>query len=242
MNRIVDIHGHYVFGVDDGAETLPMALEMITSAYAQGVRDIMCTSHDSAYIPAYRKNIALLQECMDESGIHVTLHPGCEILCERVYFDYILKNLKQGKLLHMGPSKYVLTEFAPGTDIAEIGSFVSSIRTECDCEPIIAHMERYIWLRNDPAVFETIRKLHVPVQINAYSLVEEREEDIRDFARKLLQEKLVTFIGSDAHRTVNLASGVQYICETCEEDYVKDICYRNAQRLLLQKEDAFFLT
>ncbi len=85
MNRIVDIHGHYVFGVDDGAETLPMALEMIKSAYAQGVRDIVCTSHDSAYIPAYRKNIALLQECLKECGIHVTLHPGCEILCERVY-------------------------------------------------------------------------------------------------------------------------------------------------------------
>ena len=32
MTKIVDIHGHYVFRVDDGAETLPMALEMIHSA------------------------------------------------------------------------------------------------------------------------------------------------------------------------------------------------------------------
>ena len=47
MTKIVDIHGHYVFGVDDGAETLPMALEMINSAYAHGVRNIVCTSHDS---------------------------------------------------------------------------------------------------------------------------------------------------------------------------------------------------
>ena len=50
---------------------------------------------------------------------------------------------------------------------------------------------------------------------------------------KLLQEKLVTFIGSDAHRTVHLASGVQYICETCDEDYAADVCWRNAERLLL---------
>ena len=233
MNKIIDIHGHYVFGVDDGTETLPMALEMIHSACAQGVTDIVCTSHDSAFIPAYRKNMALLQECLDKSGIDVTLHPGCEILCERVCLDYILKNLKQGRLLHMGPSKYVLTEFAPWTDIAEISEFVSRIRTECGCEPILAHLERYIWLRHDPAVFETIRKLRLPVQINAYSLVEERDEDIRDFARKLLQEKLVTFIGSDAHRTVQLASGVQYIRETCDEDYAADVCWRNAERMLL---------
>ena len=86
----------------------------------------------------------------------------------------------------MCPSKYVLTEFLPGSDIVEIGSFVSRIRTECDCEPIIAHMERYIWMCHDPAVFETIRQLHVPVQINAYSLVEEKEE-----ARRLLQEDAV---------------------------------------------------
>ena len=53
MTKIVDIHGHYVFGVDDGAETLPMALDMIHSACVQGVTDIVCTSHDSAFIPAY---------------------------------------------------------------------------------------------------------------------------------------------------------------------------------------------
>ena len=76
MNKIIDIHGHYVFGVDDGAETLPMALEMIHSACAQDVTDIVCTSHDSAFLPAYRKNMALLQECLNESGIPVTPHPG----------------------------------------------------------------------------------------------------------------------------------------------------------------------
>ena len=59
-----------------------MALEMINLAYAQGVRDIVCTSHDSACIPAYRNNMALLQECLDASGIDVTLHPGYEILCD----------------------------------------------------------------------------------------------------------------------------------------------------------------
>ena len=41
MNKIIDIHGHYVFGEDDGAETLPMALDMIHSACVQGVTDIV---------------------------------------------------------------------------------------------------------------------------------------------------------------------------------------------------------
>jgi len=32
---------------------------------------------------------------------------------------------------------------------------------------------------------------------------------------------------------VNLASGVQYIRETCGEDYAADVCWRNAERMLL---------
>lgn len=39
-----------------------------------------------------------------------------------------------------------------------------------------------------------------PIQINAYSLSEEKNAIRRDFARQLLKDKMVMFIGSDAHR------------------------------------------
>ena len=65
------------------------------------------------------------------------------------------------------------------------------------------------------------------VQVNAYSLAETDNEGVRDFARRLLQEKLVTFIGSDTHgtghRPVSLASGVRYIHETCDGEYAADV-------------------
>ena len=66
MYRVVDVHGHYVFGVDDGARSLTMSLEMIKDAYDQGVRDIFCTSHDSAHVLVYKRNLELLRECLAE--------------------------------------------------------------------------------------------------------------------------------------------------------------------------------
>ena len=237
--RVVDIHGHYVFGVDDGARSMKMSLEMIKSAYDQGVRDIFCTSHDGMGFYEYKRNLMLLRKCLENKGIEVGLHAGNEIVCQAVCLDEVIGGITDGLILKMGSSHYVLMEFASWITGEEIVECVESLRSEAGIEPIIAHIERYRWVHDDEPFISDIRKMKIPVQINAYSLVEEDDEDVRGFARRLLAEGLVTFIGSDAHRTDHrppmLTSGIEYIYETCDEEYAADVCYRNAERLLLEK-------
>ena len=236
--KITDAHGHYVFGVDDGAESLEMSLKMIQSSYDQGVRHIFCTSHDSAHVLYYKRNLAALRERLEELNMDVTLHSGCEIYCGEDYVGEVIEKLECGDLLPMGCSKYVLLEFSPWTDTEEIVWCVQRIRRETEFEPIIAHMERYLWLQEDSEILSAIRENNLLVQINAYSLTETSSEGTKNFARKLLQEKLVTFIGSDTHgsdhRPVTLKSGVQYIYDTCDAEYADDVCWRNAERLLIK--------
>ena len=237
--RVVDIHGHYVFGVDDGACSMEMSLEMIKSAYDQGVRDIFCTSHEGYNVNEYKTNLMLLRKCLETRGIDIYLHSGAEIFCEERYIDSIVNLLKHGEIPSLGNSTYILLEFSPWTDGEEIIGCVSKIRNETGLQPIIAHIERYRWVQNDESFLADIRKMKIPVQINAYSLVEEDDEDVREFAHRLLAEGLVTFIGSDAHRSdhrpVMLTSGVEYIYETCDAEYAADVCYRNAERMLIKK-------
>ena len=213
-----------------------MSLELIRMAQRQGVRDIICTSHDIAHVPAYKRNLMQLRLEAKNAGLDVNLHSGNEIFCEEVYLGEIIERLQNGEVLPMGTSNYVLLEFAPWTDGDEIVGCVKRMRSETEYEPIIAHIERYRWVHDDSVLLKAIGEMKIPVQINAYSLVEESDDDVRVFARKLVAEKLVTFIGSDAHRTdhrpVNLMSGVEYIYKTCDKEYAKDICYRNAQRML----------
>ncbi len=75
------------------------------------------------------------------------------------------------------------------------------------------------------------------MQINAYSLVEEKSEITKGGAKYLLENKLVHFIGSDAHRTTHrpprMKRGVEYIWGNCDKEYAKDVIYRNAYRCLL---------
>ena len=43
--RVVDIHSHILFGIDDGADTIAESLEMLKIAENQGVKNVFCTSH-----------------------------------------------------------------------------------------------------------------------------------------------------------------------------------------------------
>ena len=237
-HNITDTHGHYIFGVDDGATSMDMSLEMIQSAYEQGVRNIFCTSHDSANPLLYQSVLATLREALLEKGLDVALHAGCEIYCDEHYMDEIIQALHNGDLLPMGTSNYVLMEFAPWATKEEIFHCVSRVQNETDFRPIVAHFERCLWVHDEEDVIDRIKDLNVAVQVNAYSLVESTSESVKAFARKLLEAEAVTFVGSDAHRSdhrpVNLASGINYIYETCDEDYANAVCYGNAQRMLLQ--------
>lgn len=158
------------------------------------------------------------------------------IRAEEYYLSEIIEKLGNGSLLPMGKSKYVLLEFAPWTTGEEVIDCICRIRSETEFEPIIAHIERYRWLFDDEQIIADIKDLQVPVQINAYSIVEDSDEDRKAFVKQLLQEKLVTFIGSDTHgignRPVAVASGIEYIYENCDEEYADDICYRNAEKML----------
>ena len=77
-----------------------------------------------------------------------SIDPEFQIYCgnEVLYFDGMAEDLKEGKILTLGDSRYVLTEFYDNV------SFMRSIRG-CGRWPwpdtgwLIAHVERYFCLR-----------------------------------------------------------------------------------------------
>ena len=139
----------------------------------------------------------------------------------------------------LGNSKYILLEFDTDISAKEVLCYVKQLMEDSEYIPVIAHVERYPALDEDPGALNVLKNWNIPLQINAYSLVEEKNQNVRDFARKLLDHKLVTFIGSDAHRLdhrpPNIQSGVEYIYANCDIAYANDVCYHNAEKMLLKK-------
>lgn len=236
---IVDTHGHYVYGIDDGAANIEMALQMIRSAREQGVRAIICTSHSWGDFGKYKKHFEELRKRVILEKIDAQLYLGTEIECCEWTLPQTFEKLRAGIMHPLGNSKYILLEFDTDIGAKELLCYVKQLSEDTGYIPVIAHVERYPSLDEDPGALNVLKNWGIPLQINAYSLVEEKNQNVRDFARKLLEHKLVTFIGSDAHRLdhrpPNIQSGVEYIYANCDIAYANDVCYHNAEKMLLKK-------
>lgn len=236
---VIDTHGHYVFGIDDGAVDIEMSLAMLRKAREQGVQAIICTSHSWGNYGKYRQHFEELQRRIILEKIDVTIYQGTEIECNELALKKSFEELNAGVVRPLGKSKYLMFEFDRDIRAKEILCYVKQLMDETEYIPVIAHAERYLSLSTDEIALKTLQHWNVPIQINAYSLVEEQNQEVRDFARKLLNLKFVTFIGSDAHRIghrpPNVRSGVDYIYANCDIAYAHSVCFDNAKKLLINK-------
>ena len=233
--KICDIHAHIAPAVDDGAVDFNMSIEMLRMAYNQGTRNIVCTSHSCSDMKQYIRNLQILQEKTKQENIGINLYTGCEIDCYSNNVEEVISGLNEGKILTINGSNYILVEFSPYSDANKIINFIHELHSY-KYKIIIAHTERYLSLFTEDKWIPLLQKMGCLFQINAYSIYDERNVKIKSAARMLLKEKFVSFIGSDAHRTNHrpymIKNGVDYIYENCDDEYAKDICYRNAERIL----------
>lgn len=233
-NKVFDIHSHIVPGVDDGSLNFDMSIDMIKKAYEQGVRSIVCTSHDICNVKKYKINFANLQKELKSENIGVNLYYGSEVYCDDYIVDEIIDNLKNGNTLTINGTKYVLVEFDPYETADVILECIKKI-SHAGYLPIIAHVERCFELSIDEKYIWLLQERGCLFQANAYSFVDESDQLIKSFAIKLLNEKRISFIGSDAHKTNHrpymINNGIDYIHAHCDAEYANAICYKNAKNM-----------
>ena len=221
-----------------------MSLDILELAYEQGVRDIFCTSHNvysEGKITKYKSQFMMLQMMARARFADLNLHMGCELLCAGEYIDDILYGLEIGVFLPLGNSKCVLTELYPDVTPKEAKTVVKAM-VAAGWKPILAHAERYPALFDGTTLLELV-DLGAKIQVNLYSLVEETNDDIRERARHLADNCLAHFVGSDAHRinyrSPKYESGVRYIEEHCGNEYLEEVCYKNADSFIFGKTADF---
>lgn len=248
---IVDNHSHFLPGIDDGAENIKMSIDMLKMAEEQGVTELFVTPHGDYVcedIENYHESFEKLVEEAEKHNIKIEIYKGCEVFNEMTTWDFddeeddckiTLLALDKGLYPTYNNTKYVLAEFDIGIQPADALYMMKRIQSG-GYIPIIAHAERYPLLVQNYFVEVLVRE-GCMVQINAYSLEEEETKIFADNARYLLGRGIVHFLGSDAHRSnrrkPRMASGVQYVWETCDQEYARDVIYRNSYKFLLGKAD-----
>lgn len=239
--KMLDIHMHVTPGVDDGAQDLEMAARMLQQAKEQGICGVFATPHNNAFDydgdhtwEQYEKLRLMAQR--EFPGLEI--HRGCEVMCRPDRMNRICASLKRGKYPTMGDTNYVLIEFPQWVHPESTTPCVEAL-LDAGYTPIIAHTERYPHLMNHMELVDLLRQMGAKIQINAYSLDEEQDDSIREWARRLVLERKVTFMGTDAHRTGHrpprAERGLCWLYANTEQEYADAIAWGNAHRLLCRE-------
>ncbi len=197
---MVDIHSHVLWGMDDGAPTIEVSLEMLRLAAEAGTTDIVATPHSNGEFE-YKPDLIAerIQELTERTGGVPRIHRGCDL---HLSFDNISTAVEDPSRFSINGLRYVLVECS---DLHISGSMskVLDRLLRVDLVPIVTHPERNPILQKEISRVENWVELGCLVQITAGSLLGTFGKRAEAAADKLFSKGLVHVIASDAHDPVH---------------------------------------
>lgn len=200
---MIDLHAHILPGVDDGARDIQDSLEMAAMAADSGVSIMTATPHsnqtgrfENFCSEKLSGDFRRLKAAIRQNHIPLRILEGMEIFASEDLEDKI----KKGLLTGINHTDYYLVEFPFEADPLWIGECLDAV-FEAGKIPLIAHPERYFCVQDFPEVVYEWLRSGCYAQMNKGSILGRFGDRVRECARILLENDLITCVASDAHRS-----------------------------------------
>ena len=198
---MIDLHSHILPGIDDGAKTLDVSLEMARIAVADGIHTMACTPHiyPGMYMndgPGIHKAVASLQTVLNREGIALRLVVGADVHL----VPGLIEGLRTGLVPTLNGSRYFLLEPSHTTPPPRFEDSVFNLIAS-GYTPIITHPERLTWVENHYPVFLRLIEQGAWMQITAGALTGAFGPRAKHWGERFLAEGHTHIIASDAHST-----------------------------------------
>ena len=234
---MVDIHHHLLPGLDDGATSLDLSVDMARLAAAEGITHIVCTPHaNSQYTFDSETNSSKLNDLRARLSIEeipLTLGTGCDF---HLSYDNVHLAKEDPTRFSINGLGYLLVE------VPDYGLPPAITETFYELQlagltPILTHPERNPTLQNDlPRLADWLRA-GVLIQITADSLTGHKGRKAAAAANKLIEKRWVHFLATDAHNTSSrpprMRDAYNYVAERFGEDYAHSLCVTNPLAVFL---------
>jgi len=196
----VDIHSHLLPNIDDGVRTIEESIEIIKKFQILGYTKLITTPH--IMLDTYPNNREIITEKLHQiqielkkQNIDIVIEASAEYYLDEHFFN-LIEN--EEELLPFN-EKYILFETAPTYVSEDILNVTIKKILARGYIPVLAHPERYTYLKGDIKRYKKLKAKGVLFQINIKSLYDS-SKPIYKMALKLIDAKIVDFIGSDVHR------------------------------------------
>lgn len=205
---MIDLHLHILPGIDDGSSSLEESVRMAKRLSELGFKGAFCTSHYIADSPQAADNQTKnrlrekLQAELDKAGIKLKLLPGNEIYIDPKMVDFLTTKKATclgGDFNARKKNQHVLFELPFYAEVSYLRDIIFELKAK-GLVPVLAHPERYLFIqKNKEAVFE-LKKLGVKLQSNYGSIVGQYGGKAKKIMKFLLENRLVSYLGTDIHR------------------------------------------
>lgn len=199
MSGFSDIHGHFVYGVDDGAQTREDMEAMLDMAHATGIAALFSTPHITPGLKQfpeedYRLHLAQARQYCQWKGYPIEIYAGAEVLYTPAARQYI----RDRRLPTLAGSDHVLVEFVPNASLQEVTTALEQM-SDAGYVTVLAHIERYDCMNSYRTVRNLKEQFDIRYQLNCASVVEGRGFFKTRLIHRWLKDGLIDFVASDAH-------------------------------------------
>lgn len=226
-----DIHGHFLPGIDDGADDWGMSLAMARMAVDEGFRTVVATPHQLGGYAVnsgdiIRRLTVEYQQRLDAENVALQVLPGADVRIE----DGMIGRLRRGDVLTLGDQgRHVLLEL-PHEIFMPLEGLLEQL-TKIGIVGILSHPERNQGILRQSNVLKPLVNAGCLMQVTAGSIDGAFGERIRRFTEWMLQSGLVHLIATDAHgvetRQPTIRQAFERTCQLTDDQTGIDLCCRH---------------
>lgn len=198
-----DLHNHILPGLDDGCEDEEESLKVLKDLINSGVSEVVFTPHYVAgtkYVADNKKKqetFQRLKKIIKKNKLPIKVYLGNEIM----FNDSILELIKKKEILPLNDSKSLLIEF-PMMNLPYNAKNVFDELISSGYTVILAHPERYYFVRNNISILNDFVSMGVHLQGNYASLFGKYGRTSKMILKKLLKRGMIDILASDTHHGV----------------------------------------
>lgn len=194
----VDVHSHFINGIDDGAQTIEDSLELLGAMRSLGYQKVITTPHVMS--DYYRNTPEIIREgryriaeAADKAGIDIKIECAAEYYLDADFMDKI----KRKELLTFGDN-YVLFELPFISEPPNTADVIFEMQL-AGYKPVLAHPERYGFWHHQFDKYQEVADKGVILQLNINSLTGHYSPEVKQISQRLIYAELIGLVGSDCH-------------------------------------------
>lgn len=231
----VDLHVHYVPGIDDGVRTTEDGIRLCQGLAEIGFGLLVATPHmRPGMFDNERADIELAFGKFETQSAGMGNLPKLGLASEHFYDEVFFQRFEAGAVLPYPGGHAVLVEFPDKRFPVGVAQGIFKLSLG-GLTPVLAHPERYHTVFRDSKALEDLLDMGVMAQLDLMSLVGRYGRKPKKTAIRLLEEEAYFIACSDAHRAADVTevkAGIAVLKDIGGDDLVAELLSRNPRKII----------